>query len=151
MSRESGGNRLYSCLYCVAPGCKRIIIDPGYLKCLNQPNVSLKYDAIDAITQGGIKLQTGEEVALDVIIFGTGYQLVSPQSSRSGIRDRTELLSRSVRRPYQSARKPRVHDDRLLSAQRRPNGVPRNVHARVSQPVLITGSVFLGQVAMRLR
>ncbi|KAF9526978.1 hypothetical protein CPB83DRAFT_856911 [Crepidotus variabilis] len=59
-----------------SPGCKRIIIDPGYLKCLNQSNVSLKYDAIETITQGGIKLQKGEEIALDVIIFGTGYQLL---------------------------------------------------------------------------
>jgi len=41
-----------------APGCKRIIVDPRYLKSLNRPNVSLKWDA------------------LDVIIFGTGYSLV---------------------------------------------------------------------------
>lgn len=60
-----------------APGCKRIIVDPGYLKSLNRSNVSLKWDAIDAIVENGIRLKTGVVVSLDVIIFGTGYSIVS--------------------------------------------------------------------------
>lgn len=60
----------------LAPGCKRIIADPQYLKSLNRPNVSLKWDAIEAIVEDGIKLKTGAFVPLDVIIFGTGYSLV---------------------------------------------------------------------------
>lgn len=59
-----------------APGCKRIIVDPGYLECLNQPNVSLRWEGIDRVVESGIKLKTGETVPLDVIIFGTGYSLV---------------------------------------------------------------------------
>ena len=59
-----------------APGCKRIIVDPQYLESLNRPNVSLKWDAIEAIVEDGIKLKTGVFIPLDVIIFGTGYSLV---------------------------------------------------------------------------
>ena len=59
-----------------AAGCKRIIVDPQYLESLNRPNVSLKWDAIEAIVEDGIKLKTGVFIPLDVIIFGTGYSLV---------------------------------------------------------------------------
>ncbi|RDB21175.1 Baeyer-Villiger monooxygenase [Hypsizygus marmoreus] len=57
------------------PGCKRIIVDPGYLESLHRPNVSLRWDAIKGIVENGIELKTGEIVPLDVIIFGTGYCL----------------------------------------------------------------------------
>ena len=59
-----------------APGCKRLIVDSQYLDSLNRPNVSLKWDTIEAIVEDGIKLKTGEFIPLDVIIFGTGYSLV---------------------------------------------------------------------------
>jgi len=64
-------------IYLLAPGCKRILVDPDYLKALHRPNLSLKWDAIDSIVENGIKLKTGEIVPLDVIIFGTGYSLAS--------------------------------------------------------------------------
>jgi cation diffusion facilitator CzcD-associated flavoprotein CzcO len=64
---------------CTAPGCKRIIVDPDYLKCLHRPNVSVKWDGIEEIIEEGIKLKTGEVVPLDIIIFGTGYSLVRVQ------------------------------------------------------------------------
>lgn len=56
-----------------APGCKRIIVDPGYLKSLHRPNVSLNWDGIETVVPEGIRMKTGETVPLDVIIFGTGY------------------------------------------------------------------------------
>lgn len=59
-----------------APGCKRIIVDPGYLSSLKRPNVNIRWDAIDRVVEGGIRLKTGEEVPLDIIIFGTGYSVV---------------------------------------------------------------------------
>lgn len=59
-----------------APGCKRIIVDPKYLKSLHRPNVSLNWDGIEGIVEEGVKLKTGEVVPLDIIIFGTGYSLV---------------------------------------------------------------------------
>jgi cation diffusion facilitator CzcD-associated flavoprotein CzcO len=59
-----------------APGCKRIIADPQYLQSLKRPNVNLKWDAIEAVVEDGIKLKTGVFIPLDVIIFGTGFALV---------------------------------------------------------------------------
>jgi cation diffusion facilitator CzcD-associated flavoprotein CzcO len=59
-----------------APGCKRFIVDRGYLDSLNQPNVSIKWDTIERIEEFGIRLKTGELIALDVIIFATGFKMV---------------------------------------------------------------------------
>ncbi|KAH8989211.1 hypothetical protein EDB86DRAFT_2944580 [Lactarius hatsudake] len=61
------------------PGCKRLIVDPGYLKCLHRPNVTLTFDAIDRILPRGVQLKTGEVVPLDVLIFGTGFSLMPPR------------------------------------------------------------------------
>ena len=51
-------------------------MDAGYLKSLHQPNVSLRWDAIDSIVEEGVKLKSGEIVSLDIIIYATGYSLV---------------------------------------------------------------------------
>lgn len=64
-----------------APGCKRIIVDPGYLDSLNRPNVHLNWDGIERIVDNGIKLRTGEVIPLDVIIFATGFSVVGSFSS----------------------------------------------------------------------
>ncbi|KAJ7581205.1 hypothetical protein C8J56DRAFT_866490 [Mycena floridula] len=61
-----------------APGCKRLIVDPGYLSCLKRPNVTVNWDGIESIEANAIKLKTGELVPADVIIFGTGYSLEDP-------------------------------------------------------------------------
>ncbi|KAF4597607.1 hypothetical protein EYR40_008069 [Pleurotus pulmonarius] len=55
------------------PGCKRIIVDVGYLDALQQPNVTVNWDGIDSIVERGIKTKAGEVIELDAIIFGTGY------------------------------------------------------------------------------
>ncbi|KAF8743609.1 hypothetical protein AX14_001672 [Amanita brunnescens Koide BX004] len=65
-------------------GCKRIVVNHGYLECLHQPNVSLLWERIDCIVQEGIKLKTGEIVPLDVIIFGTGYSSVAAELTIRG-------------------------------------------------------------------
>ncbi|KAI0273330.1 hypothetical protein BC834DRAFT_203637 [Gloeopeniophorella convolvens] len=67
------------------PGCKRIIIDPGYLKSLRRPNVSLNYTAIERVVPEGILLKTGEIVPLDVIVFGTGFSLLPPRLEVYGV------------------------------------------------------------------
>jgi len=58
------------------PGCKRIIVDPGYLESLHRPNVTLCFDAIECVVPQGVRLKTGEVVPLDVLIFGTGFSLL---------------------------------------------------------------------------
>jgi hypothetical protein len=60
----------------LAPGCKRIIVDPGYLESLHRPNVTLSYDGIKNVVPEGVRLETGEIVQLDVLILGTGFSLV---------------------------------------------------------------------------
>ena len=66
-----------SCLLNLAPGCKRIVLDNGYLRSLHRPNVNVAFERIDSITSEGIRLMNGSIVPLDVIIFGTGFDLVS--------------------------------------------------------------------------
>lgn len=58
-----------------APGCKRLIIDPGYLEALKRPNVHLRWDKIEAIVEDGIRLVGGEVIPLDVIVYATGYDI----------------------------------------------------------------------------
>ncbi|KAH9035524.1 hypothetical protein EDB85DRAFT_1943840 [Lactarius pseudohatsudake] len=67
------------------PGCKRLIVDPGYLKCLHRPNVTLTFDTIDRILPRGVQLKTGEVVPLDVLIFGTGFSLLPPRLEIIGV------------------------------------------------------------------
>ena len=60
----------------VAPGCKRIIVDPGYLESLHRPNVTLSYDGIKDIVPQGVRLKSREIVQVDVLVLGTGFSLV---------------------------------------------------------------------------
>ncbi|KAK4053089.1 FAD/NAD(P)-binding domain-containing protein [Microbotryomycetes sp. JL201] len=56
-------------------GCKRVILDPGYLQSLFQSNVELVTDRIDTITEKGIRGKSGEEYEFDVLILATGFDL----------------------------------------------------------------------------
>jgi len=67
------------------PGCKRIVVDPGYLECLHRPNVKLNYDAIERVVPEGVQLKTGQVFPLDVLIFGTGFSLLPPRLEIFGI------------------------------------------------------------------
>ncbi|KAI0933357.1 hypothetical protein AcV5_005520 [Taiwanofungus camphoratus] len=53
--------------------CRRPVLDPGYLSCLHQPNVSLSWDGIAEITEDGVLTHTGEKMHFDVIIYATGF------------------------------------------------------------------------------
>jgi cation diffusion facilitator CzcD-associated flavoprotein CzcO len=55
------------------PGCKRLIVDPNYLKSLGRPNVDLNWDGIDEVVEEGIKTKIGDIIPFDIIIFATGY------------------------------------------------------------------------------
>jgi len=65
------------------PGCRRIILDPGYLDIIGQDNFSFEWDGIDSVVEDGIKLKTGAHIPLDVIVYGTGYSLASFTSLHS--------------------------------------------------------------------
>ncbi|KAG6851241.1 hypothetical protein H0H93_011677 [Arthromyces matolae] len=72
-----------------APGCKRIIVDPGYLESLHRANVSLSWEGIKGIVENGIELKSGKIVAFDVIVFSTGYSLEAVDSNVRGSKKTT--------------------------------------------------------------
>ncbi|TFY56722.1 hypothetical protein EVG20_g8819 [Dentipellis fragilis] len=55
------------------PGCKRLIIDTGYLSALHRPNLTLTGDGIEKFTETGIITQKGDHIPFDVIIYATGF------------------------------------------------------------------------------
>ncbi|EIW85072.1 FAD/NAD(P)-binding domain-containing protein [Coniophora puteana RWD-64-598 SS2] len=68
-----------------SPGCKRIIIDPGYLAALHQPNIELCWDTVEEIVEDGVKLCTGKLLPLDILIFGTGFKVVDKDIDIQGV------------------------------------------------------------------
>ena len=54
-------------------GCKRVLFSSEFLPALQRPHVSLVTDAISHLTPGGIVCSDGVELAVDCIIWGTGF------------------------------------------------------------------------------
>jgi len=70
---------------------KRPPIDTDYFETFNRANVSLvdlKADPIDRITPAGIRLKSGTEHALDIIVFATGFDAMTGPLLRMDIRGR---------------------------------------------------------------
>ncbi|WP_063063480.1 flavin-containing monooxygenase [Nocardia violaceofusca] len=64
------------------PPCgKRILLDNGWYRTLRRDDVELVTDSITEITEKGIRLASGREVELDVIVFATGFDVVNFLSS----------------------------------------------------------------------
>jgi cation diffusion facilitator CzcD-associated flavoprotein CzcO len=55
------------------PGCKRLIMSGTFYDTIQKPNVTLVTDGIEKIEPEGIRLKTGELIALDVMILATGF------------------------------------------------------------------------------
>ncbi|KAI0814404.1 flavin-binding monooxygenase [Xylaria sp. FL0064] len=55
-------------------GCRRATPGPGYLEALSEDNVDFITDQIAAVTSNGVKLVSGREVPVDVIVCATGFQ-----------------------------------------------------------------------------
>jgi cation diffusion facilitator CzcD-associated flavoprotein CzcO len=62
-------------------GCKRILISNDYYPALAQPNVDVVTSGIERVTEHGIIDRNGIERKVDVIIFGTGFQVLDPPYS----------------------------------------------------------------------
>lgn len=60
------------------PGCRRLTPGPGYLDALKKDNVTFVAKPIQEITTRGVKLVSGEEVDLNVLICATGYDVEAP-------------------------------------------------------------------------
>jgi cyclohexanone monooxygenase len=72
-------------------GTKRVPIDSGYYEAYNRPNVSLvdiRADPIDEMTPAGLRLESGDEFELDLIVYATGFDAVTGALQRMDIRGR---------------------------------------------------------------
>ena len=68
-------------------GCKRILLSDDYYPALAQANVDVRSDGIVEVRERSVVAGDGSELAMDAIIFGTGFQ-VSPTPIASRIRGR---------------------------------------------------------------
>ena len=62
-------------------GCKRILYSPTYYPALARPNAEVVTDGIAEVRPGSIVTVDGTERAVDVIIYGTGFNLTGPVES----------------------------------------------------------------------
>jgi hypothetical protein len=61
-----------------APGCRRLTPGPGYLESLQQDNVTFCNKAIQEFNSTGLKLETEEQIDLDIVVCATGYDVQAP-------------------------------------------------------------------------
>jgi cation diffusion facilitator CzcD-associated flavoprotein CzcO len=59
-------------------GCKRVLISSDYYPALARRNVEVVTEPIERITPAGIALGDGREVPLDILIWGTGFDVRNP-------------------------------------------------------------------------
>jgi cation diffusion facilitator CzcD-associated flavoprotein CzcO len=73
---------------------KRPPIDSFYFETFNRPNVTLediRADPIERITKDGIRLKSGKEIKLDIIVFATGFDAMTGPFLRMNITGRKGL------------------------------------------------------------
>lgn len=56
-------------------GCKRVLVSSDYYPALCQPNVELVTEAIESVTETGIRTADGRERTVDTLILGTGFDV----------------------------------------------------------------------------
>jgi cation diffusion facilitator CzcD-associated flavoprotein CzcO len=56
-------------------GCKRILLSNTYYPALAKPNVEVNTTGIAEVTEEAVMDSTGNEIPVDTIIFGTGFQV----------------------------------------------------------------------------
>ena len=74
-------------------GSKRPCLDSGYYDCFNQPHVrliDLRQQPVESITETGIALQ-GEDLAVDAIVYATGFDAMTGALAAVDIRGRGGL------------------------------------------------------------
>ncbi|OAP62021.1 hypothetical protein AYL99_04224 [Fonsecaea erecta] len=57
-----------------SPGCRRMTPGEGYLEALAQPHVSTVHEEIVQITPKGLLTASGQEIEVDIIACGTGFE-----------------------------------------------------------------------------
>ncbi|OQV00815.1 hypothetical protein CLAIMM_06263 [Cladophialophora immunda] len=56
-----------------AVGCRRVTPGHGYLEALTEDNATVRSDGIVCITEDGVQMGKGDNIALDVLICATGF------------------------------------------------------------------------------
>ena len=59
----------------LTPGCKRLMFSNTYYPALGQPHVDVETTGVSQVTADGVVLADGRAVDLDVIIWGTGFDV----------------------------------------------------------------------------
>ncbi|AWL28904.1 NAD(P)/FAD-dependent oxidoreductase [Acinetobacter defluvii] len=59
-------------------GCKRPMFSNNWYSALAKSNVSVLFQGLSHITEHGVVGEDGQEIAVDTIIFGTGYAVAEP-------------------------------------------------------------------------
>jgi cation diffusion facilitator CzcD-associated flavoprotein CzcO len=73
-------------------GCKRVLIADNYYPALTKPNVDLRTDGVEEIRSNSVVTKGGDEIEVDTIIFGTGFQVTdAPIAHRIKGRDGRSL------------------------------------------------------------
>ena len=75
-------------------GTKRICVDSGYFETFNRPNVTLvdlREEALEAVVPAGIRT-SAREVALDVIVFATGFDAMTGVLTRMKVTGRNGMV-----------------------------------------------------------
>jgi cation diffusion facilitator CzcD-associated flavoprotein CzcO len=80
-------------------GCKRLIISDDFFPAMTRPNVALVTDPIERIEEKGIRTVGGALHAVDVIVYGTGFETLS----FLGAGDVTGRDGRSLRAAWRTA------------------------------------------------
>ena len=69
------------CVPTYPPYGKRPLVDAGWFRTVTRDDVDVVTDRISRVTPGGIVVETGEEIPVDVLVLATGFQplnLLSP-------------------------------------------------------------------------
>ncbi len=56
-------------------GCKRVLFASDYYPALKRSNVEVITDRIEGFTDTGLRLQSGREIAADVVVMATGFKI----------------------------------------------------------------------------
>lgn len=100
------------------PCCKRPVISDDYLQTLTRTNVKLVNSKISKINKNGFELETGEHIDLHVIIFATGFDILSHMRNAIEI---TGTDCRKLAREWSENRR----DSDPNSTNKHPNCTPR--------------------------
>ncbi|ONM46475.1 flavin-containing monooxygenase [Nocardia donostiensis] len=80
-------------------GCKRAIFSDAYLPALDQPNVDVVTDGIAEVRPHSIRTRAGDEIPVDTIIFGTGFEPIPAAFDRIIGRDGVSIAAQYREQP----------------------------------------------------